>query len=230
LAVPPHGWVNLHFSLLPAFRGAGPVAAAVRAGLPETGVTTFRLERGMDTGPVFRTARCALQPRDTTGSLTERLAELGAPLLVATLDDLAAGRATPVPQPADGVSIAGKSTPADAEVDWSADAGTVDRHVRAATPEPGAWTASPWGRLVLGPVEPVPTATAPLPGDPALPDPCSPVPPGGLVVGKRTVLVGTGDGVVRLGTVTPPGKRALPAADWARGARPAAGARLGVAA
>ena len=140
LAVPAHGWINLHFSLLPAWRGAAPVQRAVMAGDEVTGATTFRLEAGLDTGPVYGTMTELVRPRDTAGDLLERLSVAGADLLVATLDGIAAGRLAPVPQSGDGVSLAPKVTVADAEVRWDRPALAVDRLVRGCTPAPGAWT------------------------------------------------------------------------------------------
>ncbi|WP_171199990.1 methionyl-tRNA formyltransferase [Nakamurella aerolata] len=213
LDIPPHGWTNLHFSLLPAWRGAAPVAAAIRAGEQRTGASTFRLEAGLDTGPVYGTLTEPIGLTDTTGDLLGRLADRGAGLLLETLDALAAGTAHPVSQPDEGVSTVGKLTAADAVVDWTRPAGEIDRLIRAMTPDPGATTGSRWGRLTLGPVTPMD----------APPD----VQPGQLVVSKRAVVVGTGSGAVRLGTVTAPGKKPMPAADWARGARPTADDLLG---
>lgn len=215
LDLPRLGWVNLHFSLLPAWRGAAPVQAAIRAGDDVTGASTFRLERGLDTGPVYGVVTERIAPRDTAGALLGRLAVSGAELLVATMDGLADGSLQARPQPLDGVTLAPKITPEDARVDWTAPAAAVDRRIRAVTPEPGAWTGSPWGRLALGPVEPVAA------------DQGGPAPaPGELVIGKREVLVGTGTSPVRLGTITPPGRKPMAAADWARGVRPDPGARL----
>ena len=154
LDVPARGWINLHFSILPAWRGAAPVQAAIRAGDDITGATTFLLEAGLDTGPVYGVVTERIAPRDTAGSLLDRLSVSGANLLLATMDGIAAGELAAVPQPVEGVSTAGKITVADAEIDWSLPAATIDRQVRATTPAPGAWTESPWGRLVLGPVEP----------------------------------------------------------------------------
>ncbi|MBM9467744.1 methionyl-tRNA formyltransferase [Nakamurella leprariae] len=225
LAVPPAGWVNVHFSLLPQWRGASPVHAAIRYGDDVTGVSTFRLEEGLDTGPVFGTVTEAVRQRDTTSELTARLAESGARLLVATLDGIADGSLHPQPQQGEGTAVTRKVTVADAAIDWSQPAVAVDRFVRAMTDEPGAWTDSPWGRLVLGPVEPVAVGSGVGPdgrpdGRPDGTAPADRVPPGRVVVGRREVLVGTGSSPVRLGTVTAPGRRAMPAADWARGARP----------
>ncbi|MGY1663242.1 methionyl-tRNA formyltransferase [Geodermatophilus sp. SYSU D00705] len=213
LDLPRHGWVNLHFSLLPAWRGAAPVQHAVMAGDEVTGASTFRLEAGMDTGPVFGVVTEPIAPRDTAGDLLGRLARSGARLLLATLDGIAAGTVVPEPQPAEGVSLAPRIEPADARVDWALPAHVVDRRVRGVTPAPGAWTTWRGDRLRLGPVEPLPTSLGLTPGE--------------LSVGPTGVLVGTGRGAVRLGEVQPAGKRVLPAADWARGARPAPGERLG---
>jgi methionyl-tRNA formyltransferase len=217
LDLPTHGWVNLHFSLLPAWRGAAPVQHAIMAGDEITGAATFRLEAGLDTGPVFGTVTEPIGPRDTAGDLLDRLAVSGAQLLVATLDGIAAGALQAQPQPADGISLAPKVEPADARVDWSLPAFVVDRRIRGVTPAPGAWTTWRGDRLRLGPVTPAPDGPALAPGE--------------LQVEGREVLVGTGNGigngVVRLGQVQPAGKRMIPATDWARGARPAVGDRLG---
>jgi methionyl-tRNA formyltransferase len=213
LDLPVHGWVNLHFSLLPAWRGAAPVQHALMAGDEVTGACTFRLEQGLDTGPVFGVVTEPIGPRDTAGDLLGRLAVGGARLLVATLDGIAGGTLVPQPQPAEGVSLAPRIGTADARVDWTLPSHVVDRRVRGVTPAPGAWTTWRGDRLRLGPVEPLPTAPAPEPGE--------------VSAGPDGVVVGTGRGAVRLGEVQPAGKRVLPAADWARGARPAPGERLG---
>ncbi|WP_111768295.1 methionyl-tRNA formyltransferase [Nakamurella deserti] len=207
LDVPAHGWVNLHFSLLPAWRGAAPVYAAIRHGDDITGASTFRLEAGMDTGPVFGTVTEPIRPTDTTTDLLGRLSVSGAELLVRTLDGIADGTLEPVPQPPGGVSHAGKVTVADARIDWTTPAVAIDRAVRALTTEPGAWTVFRGHRLGLGPVE--------RSGAPA-----GELAPGQLAVSKTSVLVGTATTPLRLGTVRPPGKRPMPAADWARGVRP----------
>ena len=213
LDIPRHGWVNLHFSLLPAWRGAAPVQHAIMAGDDVTGASTFRLEAGLDTGPVYGTVSETIDPRDTAGDLLGRLAASGARLLVATLDGIAAGTLEPRPQPAEGVSFAPRIEPADARVDWALPAHVVDRRIRGLTPAPGAWTTWRGERLRVGPVEPV---TCP-----------SDLAPGELSAGGDGVLVGTGRGAVRLGSVQPAGRRLLPAVDWARGVRPAPGERVG---
>jgi methionyl-tRNA formyltransferase len=212
LRIPRHGWVNLHFSLLPAWRGAAPVQHAVLHGDDLTGATTFLLEQGLDTGPVFGTLTEQVRPSDTSGDLLGRLAAAGAGLLVATLDGIESGDVVGVPQPADGVSLAPKLGTDDARVDWTSPAQRVDRLVRACTPEPGAWTTLGRDRLGLGPVRPG-GATDLAPAE--------------VRVEKARVLVGCGDGrAVELGEVRPAGKRPMAAADWARGVRDLDGARL----
>jgi len=214
LDIPQHGWVNLHFSLLPAWRGAAPVQAAIRHGDKITGASTFALDQGLDTGPVYGTVTEVIRPEDTAGELLSRLAGSGAALLVATLDGIADGTIRPVPQPADGVSHAPKLTAQDAHVDFSAPAFAVHRQVRAVTPAPGAWTRFRNQRIGLGPVRVADVRDV------------DGLARGELLVAKREVLVGTATGAVRLGDVTAPGKRAMPAPDWARGARPEPGERF----
>lgn len=211
LDIPVHGWVNLHFSLLPAWRGAAPAQRALMAGDEITGASTFVIETGLDTGPVLGTMTERIRPDDTSGTLLDRLADAGAPLLVATMDGLAGGDLEPQPQPSDGVSHAPKITVDDARVEWAHPALAVDRLVRGCTPAPGAWTTFRGERLKLGPV----TIT-----DEALPA-------GTIDPRKREVLVGTADRAVRLGDVTPLGKRPMPASDWARGVRIGDGEQLG---
>jgi methionyl-tRNA formyltransferase len=212
LAVPQHGWVNLHFSLLPAWRGAAPVQHAILHGDDVTGASTFRIEEGLDTGPVFGVVTEPIRPDDTAGDLLARLADSGARLMLGTLDGIADGSLVAVPQPADGVSLAPKITVADARVDWAAPARHVDRLVRACTPAPGAWTTHAGARLKLGPVRVLAERE---------------LAPGELRVAKAAVWVGTASADVELGSVQPPGKRAMPAADWARGARLGPGEHLG---
>jgi methionyl-tRNA formyltransferase len=214
LEIPRHGWVNLHFSLLPAWRGAAPVQHAIMAGDEVTGASTFLLEPGLDTGPVFGVMTEAIKPADTAGDLLDRLAHGGAGLLVATLDGIADGSLSPVPQPADGVSLAPKIEVEDARVTWSTPALAVDRRVRGCTPSPGAWTVFRGERLKLLPVSVERGYAGP------------PLAAGELAVGKQQVLVGTASGVVRLGEVRPHGKKQMAAADWARGMRIQPGERL----
>ncbi|MET7395312.1 methionyl-tRNA formyltransferase [Dactylosporangium sp. NPDC005572] len=211
LDIPRHGWVNLHFSLLPAWRGAAPVQHAVLHGDDMTGASVFLLEEGLDTGPVYGTLTEPVGPRDTSGDLLERLAVSGAELLVRVLDGIAAGSLAAVPQPHEGVSLAPKLTVEDAQVRWTDPAFAVDRRLRACTPAPGAWTTFRGERLKLGPVTPLTAAT--VIGGPRPPA------PGELLVERNRVLIGTGTVPVVLGSVTAPGKKAMPADAWARGAR-----------
>ncbi|MEV3871909.1 methionyl-tRNA formyltransferase [Streptomyces sp. NPDC002454] len=213
LDVPTHGWVNLHFSLLPAWRGAAPVQHAVMAGDEYTGASTFLIEEGLDTGPVYGTVTERVRSTDTSGDLLTRLAFAGGGLLAATMDGIADGTLKAVPQPADGVSVAPKISVADARVDWTAPALRVDRVVRGCTPAPGAWTVFRGERLKLVQAAPDPERTDLAPGE--------------LAVGKSTVHVGSGSHAVRLLWVQAQGKRPMNAADWARGARIAPGERLG---
>ena len=214
LAIPLHGWVNLHFSLLPAWRGAAPVQHSLLAGDDVTGASTFLIEEGLDTGPVFGTFTTRVDARETTGDLLARLAIDGAGLLLATLDGIEDGTLTPQPQAPDGVSHAPKLTVDDARVDWSAPAMRVDRLVRACTPDPGAWTTFRDRRVKLGPV---------LPMDDGAP-PTQTADPGTIVVAAPDdVFVSTGSTWVRLGDVRPEGKPMMPAAAWLRGMRPAPG-------
>ena len=211
LDIPRYGWVNLHFSLLPAWRGAAPVQAAILHGDEITGASTFALEEGLDTGPVYGTVTEVIHPDDTAGELLFRLARAGAGLLVATLDGIADGTLHPVPQPAEGASYAPKITVEDAHINFGAPAFAVHRQMRAVTPAPGGWVVFRDQRLGVGPGR--------------LTD-VGGLAPGELRVAKREVLVGTATAALRLGEITPPGKRAMPAPDWARGARPQSAERF----
>ncbi len=220
LEVPAHGWVNLHFSLLPAWRGAAPVQHALMAGDAVTGVSTFLLERGLDTGPVYGVMTETVRPDDTAGALLDRLSTAGSGLLVATLDGIESGELVARPQGGEGISLAPKIEVADARVPWSTPALAVDRLVRGCTPAPGAWTTFRGDRVRLEPVTVVDAAGAALAE-------ATDLRPGQLHVTKQAVLVGTATTPVRLGTVRPQGKKAMPAADWARGARIDAGEQVG---
>jgi methionyl-tRNA formyltransferase len=211
LDIPPHGWVNLHFSVLPSWRGAAPVQHAIWAGDEVTGATTFRIVEELDAGPTYGVMTERIRPTDTAGDLLARLADGGAGLLVATLDGIADGSLEARDQQAEGVTFAPKVQVDDARVDWRRPAAAVDHQIRACTPAPGAWTTYAGDRLKLGPVT---LAEQPLPA-------------GAVEVGKQHVLVGTGTVAVRLGEVKAVGKRQMPAADWARGVRVATGERLG---
>ncbi|SCL30453.1 methionyl-tRNA formyltransferase [Micromonospora pallida] len=205
LEIPAHGWINLHFSLLPAWRGAAPVQHAVLHGDELTGASVFQLEEGLDTGPVYGTLTDRIGPQDTSGDLLDRLAASGAGLLVAVLDAIADGTARAVAQPADGVSLAPKLTVEDAQVRWAEPAFAVDRRIRACTPAPGAWTTFRGDRVKLGPVRPVADGPELKPGE--------------LLVERKRVLAGTATTPVTLGEVRAAGKKPMPATDWARGVR-----------
>lgn len=206
LGVPPQGWINLHFSLLPAWRGAAPVQAAIAAGDAVTGATTFQIESGLDSGPVYGVVTEVIRPTDTAGDLLARLAVSGAALLETTLDGIADGVLTPVPQPTEGVSVAPKITVEEARVRWELPAQAIERGIRAVTPHPGAWTLIGDLRVKLGPVQ----IDAEIPNS---------LQPGDIHVDRRSVRIGTGSEPVLLGQVQPPGKKFMNAADWARGAR-----------
>ncbi|MFI7116303.1 methionyl-tRNA formyltransferase [Amycolatopsis sp. NPDC049868] len=211
LDIPAHGWVNLHFSLLPAWRGAAPVQAAIRAGDEITGASTFRIVKELDAGPVYGVVTEQIAATDTAGELLARLAESGAKLLVSTMDGVADGSLRAVEQTGDGVSYAPKVTVEDARVSFADPAAAVDRQIRAVTPDPGAWAEFRGERLKLGPVTIVDE-----PGPP----------PGELVVERKRVLVGTASKPVRLGEVQAQGKKRMAATDWARGTRIGQGERL----
>ncbi|MCD6640909.1 MAG: methionyl-tRNA formyltransferase [Nocardioides sp.] len=212
LDIPRHGWINLHFSVLPAWRGAAPVQHSVWAGDEVTGATTFRIVKELDAGPTFGVMTERIRPDDTSGDLLARLAEGGAGLLVQTLDGIEDGTLEAREQPSDGLSLAPKILVEDARVDWATPAVAIDRQVRACSPAPGAWSTFDGERIKLGPVRPA--------DRPALP-------PGELEVTKNAVFVGTATQPVELGRVKAFGKKEMPAADWARGVRLESGVRFG---
>ncbi|MDI2034241.1 methionyl-tRNA formyltransferase [Paenarthrobacter nitroguajacolicus] len=202
LDIPAHGWVNLHFSLLPAWRGAAPVQRSLMAGDDITGAVTFQLEEGLDTGPVFGTLTESVRPDDTAGDLLERLSVSGAVLLGQTLSAIEAGQASPQPQ-AGEVSLAPKLTLEDGRLDWQKPALALDRQARGVTPEPGAWTTLEGHRVKLEPV--------------GLRPEVKDLAPGTIRVDGKSVLVGTGSHAVELGRIQPAGKKMMSSADWARG-------------
>src|SRR5579875_1393758 len=212
LDIPPHGWVNLHFSLLPAWRGAAPVQHAILHGDEVTGASTFRIVRELDAVLVVGAATEKIGPTDTAGDLLARLAVCGAALLVATLDGIEAGEVVARAQPPGPVSLAPKLTAEEARVRWDEPAVAVDRRIRACTPAPGAWTMLDGTRIKLGPLGP-PDRAADRASGLAL------LSPGEMSVTRDGVFVGTATWPVRLGLVRPEGKRAMPAPDWARGLR-----------
>jgi methionyl-tRNA formyltransferase len=204
LDIPARGWVNLHFSLLPAWRGAAPVQHAVLAGDDMTGATTFQLEAGMDTGPFYGIVTEPIAPHDTSGDLLLRLAQSGARLLVATLDGIADGSLEARPQPAEGISLAPKLTVEQVQLHWTEAAVLIDRVARAATPSPGAWTTFRDKRVKVGPVR----LTA-----------ADGLAPGELRLTGGEALVGTATTAVQLGVVQPEGKPQMAADAWLRGVR-----------
>ena len=203
LDIPRQGWVNLHFSLLPAWRGAAPVQHAILAGDQITGATTFRIVLELDAGPIFATVTEPVRPDDTAGDLLHRLSLSGARLLVDTLDGIQDGTLTPTPQPETDaqVSYASKINVEDARIDWTQPAEVVDRLVRACAPAPGAWTTFRGERFKINSARLSETV----------------LPPGVLEITKRSVRVGTGTRTLQLGEVQAQGKKPMTAADWARG-------------
>ncbi|MGN7201456.1 methionyl-tRNA formyltransferase [Arthrobacter sp. SAFR-044] len=202
LGIPRYGWVNLHFSLLPAWRGAAPVQRSVMAGDDVTGAVTFQLEEGLDTGPVFGTLTETVKPQDTAGDLLERLSHSGAVLLAQTLSAIDAGKAAPQPQAGD-VTLAPKLTLEDGHLNWAHPALAISRQARGVTPEPGAWTLLDGQRVKLEPVR--------------LRQDVSGLAPGAVALQGKAVLVGTGSHAVELTRIQPAGKKMMAAADWARG-------------
>lgn len=214
LDIPEHGWINLHFSVLPRWRGAAPVQYALWDGDEVTGATTFRIVQELDAGPTFGVMTQLIRPDDTAGTLLAKLAEGGAGLLVQTLDGIEDGTLEARAQQAEGLTMAPKITVDDAEVNWRHPAIAIDHQIRACTPFPGAWTTIGGERLKVGPISARACALVLAPGE--------------LLVEKNTVWVGTGTTPVALGEVKAFGKKAMDAADWARGTRPAPGTVLGV--
>ncbi|WP_430295094.1 methionyl-tRNA formyltransferase [Sinomonas sp. B1-1] len=212
LAIPTHGWVNLHFSLLPAWRGAAPLQHSVIHGDDVVGASTFRLEEGLDTGPVYGTLAVTPGPEATSGELFAELASSGATLLVATLEGIASGRLEPQAQAGDP-TFAPKLTLEDGHLDWSQPAVALHRRARGVTPEPGAWTLLDGQRLKLEP--------------PRLRPDVDGVAPGRLAWAGKALVVGTGTHALELTRVQPSGKKMMGAADWARGAGDIEGKVLG---
>jgi methionyl-tRNA formyltransferase len=202
LSIPRLGWINLHFSVLPAWRGAAPVQRAIWAGDDFSGATTFRIVRELDAGPVLGVMTEVIRPIDTAGSLLSRLADAGAGLLRDTLSGLARGELEARPQTDDGVSFAPKLEVAEAQLDWNKPAVLLERQIRACWPAPGAWTLWSGERFKIGPGAKVVAAT---------------LAPGELQVTSHEVIIGTGVGCLQLGEVKPFGKRLMSAIAWARG-------------
>lgn len=204
LKLPAHGWVNVHFSLLPRWRGAAPVQHAILAGDEVTGVTVFELVEALDAGPVLGAAEYRLGAAETAGEALKGLQALGAGLLADTLDRLAAGAVHAERQPEAGITNAPKLSVPGARIDWTRPATQISRQVRANNPSPMAWTVlgGERFRVLL-----------------AVPAPAAGLAPGEILADRRSVLVGTGDGSLEVLKVQPAGKRPRPAADWGRGLR-----------
>jgi methionyl-tRNA formyltransferase len=208
LDIPAHGWVNLHFSLLPAWRGAAPVQHSIMAGDQVTGACTFRIVKALDAGPVFDQITEEIGATDTAGDLLSRLADRGAELLLATMDGLAAGTATATEQPDLEASYASKLTVEDAQLDWDRPAVELDRLIRGCQPAPGAWTTFRGERFKINSATLVESESE---------SEAAALPPRALRVTKKAVQVGTGSGALELGQVQAQGKKPMRAADWARG-------------
>ena len=209
LDAPRLGCLNLHASLLPRWRGAAPIQRAIMAGDAETGVAVMQMEAGLDTGPVLAEARTAIGPEDTAGSLHDRLAAMGADLMVNALAALEAGRARPRPQPADGATYAAKIDKAEARIDWTRPAAELDRHVRGLSPAPGAWTEIAGERVRVLMCRPEAGRGPP-----------------GTALDDR-LLVACGEGALRLSRLQRPGRASADAAELLRGFAVPGGTRLG---
>lgn len=214
--LPLHRSLNLHFSLLPAYRGASPVSWAILRGESRTGVTIFRLNERMDEGDIFTSAEEPIEPRDTTGSLERRLAILGAGLLIDTLANL--DRIEPRPQAQEGATLAPKLKKEDGRIDWTNDASAIDRHVRAMTPWPSAFTFLGPERLIV--LAGRPASLSQLPDQEADP---------GMVVsaGREGIAVACGKGTYLIDRLQSEGRKAMDAAAWLAGGRIQTGRRLG---
>jgi methionyl-tRNA formyltransferase len=202
LDIPQYGWVNLHFSVLPSWRGAAPVQRAIMAGDEVTGATVFSLVEELDAGPTLGMITELIRDDDTTAELLERLADWGSKLLVDVIDHIEDGDISAIPQPEDNISYAPKLTTEEAQIDWNRPAFAIDRHVRGCTPAPGAWTVLAGDRVKIFPLKISEERT---------------LSPGRIAVGKNEVRVGTTTTDVLLGDVQAVGKKRMPAADWARG-------------
>ncbi|MEJ4112464.1 methionyl-tRNA formyltransferase [Corynebacterium kroppenstedtii] len=211
LSLPRWGWINLHFSRLPRWRGAAPVQRAIEAGDQETGVSVFQIEEGLDTGDVFTSVSFPIGDNDTAGSLMDRLALKGAAVLVKTLDDIGDGRAHTTPQNDDRATYARKISADDTRIDWSQPVSVVDRMIRAVTPDPGAWTVLGSDRIRVGAIRPVTQPADSVEASLSLV-------PGEIAWKKNRVWVGTGDYPVQLSVVQAPGKKLMEAGAWVRGA------------
>ncbi len=214
LSLPPQGCLNVHASLLPRWRGASPIQHAILAGDATTGVSLMRMDEGLDTGGMYVQESLVIDPRETAATLHDRLAVLGAEMLRRRLDAILDGRLTPIPQDEAGATYAPMIRKENGAIDWQRDAATLDRHVRAMTPWPGAFTT--WAGEMLKVVAARPAA-ARLPADP----------PGTVIWTAGGLAVTTGEGLLLLEAVQLPGKRVTAADDFVRGRPEFIGAILG---
>ncbi len=210
LELPKHGWINLHFSLLPAWRGAAPVQAAIAAGDSETGVSVFQIEEGLDTGPVLASHAVPIQSSTTSGELLTQLATVGSDVLRDCLDNLAAGTAEFTPQEDSQSSYAPKISAENTQIDWTASANRIDCAIRAYNPAPGAWTTLDGQRFKIYLGMPA-TETADS-------EQAKQLAPGEIATTKTALYVGTGEGILELTEIQPFGKKRMAAADYIRGA------------
>lgn len=206
LELPVHGWVNVHYSLLPRWRGAAPVQHAIMAGDAVTGVTVFQIVAELDAGAILAQEEFPLSDDATSGAVLDALQPVGGRLLRQVLAEIEDGLAVPQPQSEQGVTLAPKLSVEAARVNWQHSAAQVDRLVRANNPAPTAWTELAGQRCRI-------LTCRPLPPQADLVD----LAPGELHPEKHRLLVGTGDGVVELLSVQPAGKKPLAGADWGRG-------------
>ncbi len=217
LDMPPRGCLNVHGSLLPRHRGAAPIAAALLAGDAETGITILRMDPGLDTGPMLASRSLPVAPDDTTGTLTNRLAPLGANLLLEVIPEYLAGRLAPLPQDGSAATYAPQLKKEDGKLDFTQPAAELERRVRALLPWPGAFAA--WPDPAGGEARPLKVLRAAV-----LDRPLGAA--GEVVATSQGPAIGTGSGALLLLEVQPPGKRPMPAVDFARGARGFMGTRL----
>lgn len=201
-----HGWINLHFSLLPAWRGAAPVQRSLMAGDIETGASVFRIVKDLDAGPIYRQLKYQIEPEDTAGDLLEKLAKSGAELMLNALDDISNG-VQPRAQSEDQISIASKIDVAECVIDWSQPAEKICNLIRGASPNPGARASYSGNTFKIYRAQLAENSPSQLS-------------PGQIVATKREVFVGTGSFALKLVEVQPSGKKIMPATDWARGAKP----------
>ena len=201
LSLPKHGWLNVHFSLLPRWRGAAPVQRAILQGDSETGISIFRLEEGMDTGPVYATQKVLLKGNETSGSLLNELSLLAAPVMLAVLTQIESSE-SPIPQRDDGATLAPKLSKDEARINWQKSAKEIERQVRAMNPWPIAWTTFNDKRLSV-----LKSSVHDLAGSP------------GEILSLKPFVIGCGEEAIEISLLKPEGKAEMSAAEWLRGAR-----------